>query len=167
MERGSSLFPLGSRTLKLNWMTKLKLEPVVEVCKAHPGLASSHRLFALQSCTRPTAPRCSGPATLWSSGPVSWATEAPRTFPKAQVRGGRYEAGEGLRQGVGLLLSLWRLAGCRQDSEGLDRQANWGPGLTGVLLSHAQPVVPQELCPGPWLPGGPWDHSSSAPPVSW
>ncbi|KAF3823698.1 hypothetical protein GH733_007166 [Mirounga leonina] len=60
------------------------------------------------SCSKLTAPRPSGPAALWSSGPGSWGIEAPRTFPKAQ-----------------------------------------------------------ELCPRLWLPGGPWDRSSSAPPMNW
>lgn len=135
--------------------------------KGPPWLVSQPLTLSLQSYTKPTAPRCSEPATLWSTGPGSWGIKAPRTFLKAQVRGS-----EGMRQGAGArqplqlapVLEKARWAGCgnRKLSDGVGK----GAGQWGFCHSQTQVIVPQELRPELWLPGGPWDHSSSALPVS-
>lgn len=49
-----------------------------------PSWAPQPPTFSLQSCSMSTVPHCSGAANPWSSGPVSWEIEVPRTFPKAQ-----------------------------------------------------------------------------------
>lgn len=119
---------------------------------------------SLQNCTKPTAPHCSGPATLWSTGPGSWGKKAPRTFLKAQVRGSK-----GARQGAGAyqlapVLEKAGWAGC--GNRKLSDRVGGGAGRWGFCHSQTQAIVPQELRPELWLPGGPWDHSFSTPPVS-